>query len=836
MRKICFFAVFIILFSSVIAQNEDKTTPISMFKTTKSYGFDKPLMFDSIGANGKKFSANDYLCVPNGKQDIDRLNDIVANNGVVTLDNSGKDFTSQTLYFTINTDKYVNRNIEIKSNAAFIVSIDGQKADEKLAMQSEWDSATAVTIKKSLEPGNHIVGISVMCEGNKTYKLSTTLDLQNNGELRPTIGDNRSGLTLQTMLCGENPYHTSISASGKYYLVKYYDTDTKGYSKYRIEVRSSNNDEIIFKDDKITSYAWMPVSDLLYYTENSKVLTLNPASGERKVLIEDLKDNSTVSFFDNEKDYILSTVIKNDNTSGDLRRMYMPDDRIPGWRDRTTLSLVKDMNAQPLFHSHSSTYLNDVCSNGNILFSISKDNPTKRPFTFNSIFEYNPDTKKLDTLVFEDGFVNYAQYLQDNENIVLVASNEAFNSIGSTLKKGQIPNAFNYSIYIMNLKTKKITPVAKNFNPSINSIIVRKNNIYLTCTDKDSINVYRYDINKQTFNLLDLGVDIVFSFDVSKDEKTFVYYGENYNKPKRVFRAVVNNNNEVKTTEVYFPKKDAFAQMGIGKMETYSFKMHGTNIDGRLYYPTNFDKTKKYPMVVYYYGGCTPTDRSFEMRYSAWLYTQQDYVVYVINPSGTIGWGQEFAARHVNTWGDFTADEIIEGVKRVCKDHSFIDSKKVGCMGASYGGFMTQYLQTKTDIFAAAVSHAGISNITSYWGEGYWGYSYSGAASADSYPWNNPTLYTQHSPLFNADKIKTPLLLLHGTSDTNVPIGESIQMYNALKILGKEVEFITVKGENHGIVDFNKRMQWNNTIYAWFAKCLKGDSSWWDSMYPKEEF
>ena len=263
--------------------------------------------------------------------------------------------------------------------------------------------------------------------------------------------------------------------------------------------------------------------------------------------------------------------------------------------------------------------------------------------------------------------------------------------------------------------------------------------------------------------------------------------------------------------------------------------MHNSTIEGRIYYPSDFDSTKKYPLIVYYYGGCLPSDRSFEMRYSAWLYTQQGYIVYVLNPSGTIGYGQEFAARHTNAWGDWTAEEIIEGVKRLCKEKTFINSKKIGCMGASYGGFMTQYLQTKTDIFACAVSHAGISNITSYWGEGYWGYSYSAAASAGSYPWNNPDLYTKHSPLFNADKINTPLLLLHGTADTNVPIGESIQMYNALKILGKEVEFITIKGENHGIVDFEKRLKWNNTIYAWFAKWLKDDSSWWEALYPEEK-
>ncbi|MDD2489175.1 MAG: prolyl oligopeptidase family serine peptidase, partial [Bacteroidales bacterium] len=242
---------------------------------------------------------------------------------------------------------------------------------------------------------------------------------------------------------------------------------------------------------------------------------------------------------------------------------------------------------------------------------------------------------------------------------------------------------------------------------------------------------------------------------------------------------------------------------------------------------------KKYPMIVYYYGGTSPTDRSFEMRYSAYLYTAQGYIFYVLNPSGTTGWGQEFAARHVNAWGEKTADEIIFGVKKLCEENSFIDATKIGCMGASYGGFMTQLLQTKTDIFACAISHAGISDITSYWGEGYWGYSYSSGATAHSYPWNRRDIYVDRSPLFNANKINTPLLLLHGDSDTNVPIGESVQMYNALKILGKEVEFISVKGENHGIVDYQKRLKWNNTIYAWFAKHLKGQDSWWKALYPE---
>lgn len=147
---------------------------------------------------------------------------------------------------------------------------------------------------------------------------------------------------------------------------------------------------------------------------------------------------------------------------------------------------------------------------------------------------------------------------------------------------------------------------------------------------------------------------------------------------------------------------------------------------------------------------------------------------------------------------------------------------------------MTQYLQTKTHIFAAAISHAGISDHTSYWGEGYWGYSYSEVSMAESYPWTRKDLYVDRSPLFNADKINTPILFLHGDADTNVPVGESIQMFTALKLLGKETAFVAVKDQNHHILDYNKRQMWQNTIFAWFAKYLQDDSTWWDAIYtPK---
>ena len=275
--------------------------------------------------------------------------------------------------------------------------------------------------------------------------------------------------------------------------------------------------------------------------------------------------------------------------------------------------------------------------------------------------------------------------------------------------------------------------------------------------------------------------------------------------------------------------------VALGVCEAWDFtSSRGDTICGRYYLPPHFDANAKYPMIVYYYGGCSPTSRGLETHYPPHVYAAQGYVVYVINPSGAAGFGQEFASRHVNTAGQGVANDIIEGTRKFAETHPYVDAKKIGCIGASYGGFMTQYLQTQTDMFAAAVSHAGISDHTSYWGEGYWGYSYSEVSMANSYPWKDKKLYVEQSPLYNADKIHTPILFLHGTADTNVPVGESIQMYTALKLLGRECALVEVEGENHHILDFNKRIKWQNTIFAWFAKWLKGDDTWWKAIYkPK---
>ena len=260
----------------------------------------------------------------------------------------------------------------------------------------------------------------------------------------------------------------------------------------------------------------------------------------------------------------------------------------------------------------------------------------------------------------------------------------------------------------------------------------------------------------------------------------------------------------------------------------------GDKVTGFYFLPTGFDPAKKYPMIVHYYGGCSPTSRRFGngSHYPAHYWNAMGYIVLIVNPSGATGFGQEWAARHVNTMGEGPARDIIDATRQFAKDIPQVDSTKIGCVSASYGGFMTQYMMTKDNPFACGISHAGISDHTSYWGEGYWGYSYSEVSAANSYPWTRKDLFVDRSPLYNADKIKKPILFTHGTADTNVPVGESIQMFTALKLLGIPTAFVEVEGENHGIMDPVKRTKWIDTMVAWFDKWLKNDNSWWESIYP----
>ncbi|SHG10717.1 S9 family peptidase [Dysgonomonas macrotermitis] len=838
--KVILIVCFLMTVSLVTAQ----TTLRQIYSTGRSYDVQNPVMLDSINIKGKKFENKDLLETFISSHDQAAYTELLKADlsGYITLSKAQRGARFHLLSFQLNVDKYAKTVVRISAPSMFEAYINGVKEASKTTIEDTLTSSKTTKLTFPTQPGSYLIEVKYMSLAtNKSPEgIKITVEAEEkNALVNYSFGtSNKRNVTIKDILEGTRITATSVSPNGQYVLLEYSTVKNDGKSFVSKELLSFKNGRKIALDSS-KKYQWLPLSNKLYYTASvtgsTDLYTLEPESLVEQLLAKDIPSGDFRFSYD-EKFLLFTDSEAPDAKKGDLILLTTPEDRQPNSDTKYFISRYDLASGikQRLTFGKNSARINDVSRDSRyLLFSTSNYTPTVRPFFSNSLYRMDLQTMVVDTIWSDRYFVSSATFSPDGRSLLIEGSGEAFDNIGKEVKDGQIPNSYNGLAFIMDLATKSVEPITKAFSPSVDYTVWNHVDgmIYMGVTEKDYQSVYRYNTKDKQFKKLPLIEDVIKSISFSDGSTSAVYFGLSASNSTRAYSLDLKSD---KASLISDPFEERLSRLNLAKVEDWSFMASdGTNIDGRYYLPPNFDPAKKYPLIVYYYGGTMPTPRTFDAPYPSHVYAAMGYVVYVLQPSGTTGYGQEFAARHVNAWGTRTADDIIEGTKKFVQEHSFINDKKIGCIGASYGGFMTMYLQTRTDIFAAAVSHAGISALSSYWGEGYWGYTYSSGASAGSYPWNNRDMYINQSPLFSADKMNTPLLLLHGMEDTNVPIGESIQMFTALKILGKPVEFIQVKGENHGIRDYKRRIEWNYSIYAWFAKWLQDDPVWWNSLYPE---
>ena len=838
--------ILLILSHFVSAQKEIK---ILSYKCTELFPVFVPVLTDSLNINRKTYFDKDLL---NTQIDFEQ---VFSSKKILTADTAGiaslayydwdsrrprQDKAIQLLSFYINAGRFCTAKLSITCTEMFEVYVDNEKGKTKESKQDNLSKASSIELDLKFEPGQHTVVIKRMAtfsNFNQSEIKTILIPGKENHSLSISL-DSKRIISTKDIIEGTRITRTEISPNGKYFTATYTTVWPGGKSSYYTELRTWKDNQLVYRFPDNQRMYWMPSSDkIIFYKDgiqNKDFYIFNPEELKETCIAKGINfQNFHVS--PNEKFMILSIAENMPEDKSTLKRFLSPSDRSGEFRRRSNLFKYDFTSkiTERLTFGQINSYFCDISSdNENLLFITSEEDLSERMFSKFNLLSMNLFTSDVDTLA-QDRFISDASFSPDNKQVVVTGSGEAFDGIGLDILPGQISNAYDEQAFIIDLKTKDITAFTKDFNPNITNIqwSAFDNKIYLQTEDEDREQIYAYNLKNNQFEHLQLKEDIISNFDISKTAPHAVFKGESISNAYRLYRYDTNSKVVQMLSD---PFEKQLSDLQLGETKDWNFtSSQGTEIKGRYYLPPQFDSGKKYPMIVYYYGGTNPTPRTFESRYPLHVYAALGYIVYTLQPSGATGFGQEFSARHVNAWGEPTASEIIEGTQKFCETHPFVNKEKIGCIGASYGGFMTQYLITKTDLFAAAISHAGISSIASYWGEGYWGYSYSGVATAGNFPWNNPDLYTKQSPLFQADKINTPLLLLHGGSDTNVPLGESIQMYNALKLLGKTVEFIEVEGENHTIVSYKKRLAWNNTIFAWFAKWLKEEPEWWNELYLK---
>ena len=746
----------------------------------------------------------------------------------------------------ITAGRWINPELEIHSRQRFEVLLNGKSLGLKNTSQQQADEPGKWTQKIELEQGKHLLLIRTFSESGdeSLWQLSASLNIPGWSEIKDlkTEISPEQGKTINHLLDGIKAGTASLSPEGDLYAVNFSRILPPSDSRESwLDIKRVADGKLVhsFRHANISSFSWASEGRVISYRttrDGKSTLWMHDLeNGSYHAILEDIEELGSYSWSPDGSFIIYSVNEKLPDDNGPMNRVTGMQDRLPGFRTRQFLHKVNIDTGikERLTHGFLTTSLHDISPDGKtILFGQSRPDYSEIPYSKHDIFIMDLTTRETDTILSDKKWGVSGRFSPDGKQILFTGGPSAFDGAGENVPEGMIANNYDTQAYIFDLSTGSVDPVTRDFDPSISQARWSRsdNLIYFLAGNEDLMHLFSYNPRNRKFTKMDTGEDVVNWINLAQKEPFAVYAGSGISTPPKISLLNLKNG---RYRELENPDKDNFRNVVFGSNFEWDFQnAEGLRIPGRVYLPPDFDKTKKYPLIVYYYGGTTPVSRSFGGRYPFNLYAANGYVVYVLQPSGAIGFGQEFSAAHVNNWGITVADEIIDGTRKFLEDHSFIDYERVGCMGASYGGFMTMLLTTRTDLFAAAISHAGISSLSSYWGEGYWGYSYSAVASAGSFPWNNRELYVDQSPLFSADRINTPLLLVHGDSDTNVPPGESIQLYVALKLLGRPVELVKVEGEDHHILTYSKRIKWNNTKLAWFDKWLKGEPQWWEEQYP----
>ncbi len=740
--------------------------------------------------------------------------------------------------FTVASDRYRAATLKVESQQKVKTYLDGSEVSLK---ENEGDL--------TLPLGKHLVMLRSLylppAEGEDEVPWSLNL------ALAPAEGDAGEGLALSTspersvdinvILNAPRLGGVVLSPDGRLAALNLSAYPDGKNRESWLEVRDTQSGKLrhIWRADSAPgSLVWSPDGRLIcWQTTTDGAATIHgfdPAAGQARVLVSGLKDLGQWRWTPDSKSIIYEVNRQAKPDERKVKHVLHPADRQSWWRNRSHLmqvfvpeGLSRRLTAGPL---NPESW--EVSPDGKrLLFFTGEPDLATRPYTTSQLWIMDLATLQVESIL-QDYWISGAAWSPDGKRLALRGSPSAFDGLGRNLPDGMQANDYGGQLYMFDLKSRQAEFITKDLRPDVGWFqwSLADGMIYTICTDTQYSNVYRYAPGKKTWERVPTGLELTDQLALPIRGDMAVARGTSVTTPNRAFTVDLKKG---KHQLLLDPGADDYRDRVFGKVEDWPTTLqNGMVLDGYIYYPPGFDPQQSYPLIVYYYGGTSPVTRDFGGRYPKNTWAAQGYIVYVPEPSGATGYGQEFAARHVNDWGILTADEVIEGTRNFLAAHPYADPEAVGCIGASYGGFLTQYIITQTDLFAAAVSHAGISSISSYWGEGLWGYAYGARALANAFPWRERELYIEQSPLFHADKITTPLLLVHGDSDTNVPVGESDQLFTALKMLGKEVEYVQVKGQDHWILDHEQRVVWHDTILAFFARHLKQRDAWWNAMYP----
>lgn len=300
--------------------------------------------------------------------------------------------------------------------------------------------------------------------------------------------------------------------------------------------------------------------------------------------------------------------------------------------------------------------------------------------------------------------------------------------------------------------------------------------------------------------------------------RTLIFLRQTQSQPAEIVRAEVGGANEAQLTHF---NDELLSRIEMGQVEEFWYPgANGDKIRSWLIRPPGFKTGTRYPTVFLLHGGPQGTWLDdFHFRWNTQMFAAPGYVVVAMDFHGSQGYGQAFTDAVSRDWGGAPYQDVMAAVDHVTKTYPFVDGERLGAAGASYGGFMVNWILGHSDRFRCLVSHAGLADQRSMYGETeeLWfpEWEFGGV------PWEHPELFDRFSPMRYANRFNTPTLVVHGEHDYRVPFTQGFQIFTALQRRGVPSRLLFFPDETHFVVRPQNARLWWREVYGWLERFLR---------------
>ncbi|WP_163970278.1 S9 family peptidase [Oceanobacillus halotolerans] len=439
-----------------------------------------------------------------------------------------------------------------------------------------------------------------------------------------------------------------------------------------------------------------------------------------------------------------------------------------------------------------------------------------------SIWKYDLTTEK-ETLFYKGkGAINSISYAPNGKWVAFIGHDKGENM------------AYGVHVWVISTETKETVNVSGSLDRSAETIVrtdiqydtgapsvvwdETSSSIYFVITDHGSVQLYQTTPEGSVSGPLTEDKHHITSFDLIDQQNAVLVQGHPESTGDVVLQSLEQVDAKKQLTNW---NKHLYEEVEISTPEHFSFKsVDDLEIDGWFIKPIGHEDGKRSPLILQIHGG-PHSSYGFGLQFEWQLMAAKGYCVLYMNPRGSRGYGQAFADEVLGDWAGKDYEDLMNGLDYVLEKHSFIDQDQLFVTGASYGGYMTNMITTKTNRFKAAITQNSVTNLYSMFGTSDIAFYFNRFELDVQDLWEDEEKIMKFSPIRYAPNVKTPMLILHNEKDYRCPMEQAEQWYLALRRLGVETKFIRFPEESHGLSAKGKpvhRQERLDYIIEWFEQ------------------